>query len=220
MSDVRRIAILVYPDCQLLDATGPAAAFATANTVLGRKAYAIALLSADGGLVETSSGVALVTSPLQSARQLDTLLVAGGERPALDAVAARGTPIAWLARRARKVRRIGSVCSGAFLLAAAGLLDGRRAATHWVACAALQQRYPRVRVDPEALFVVDGLIWTSAGVTTGLDMTLAMIEADHTARVANEVAQSLVLYARRPGHQSQFSPLLEAQDPSAISWCG
>lgn len=218
MPETRKIAILVYPGCQLLDATGPASVFATANTILGRKAYAVELISAAGGLVDTNSGIMVATAPMTSARRIDTLLVAGGEEAAIKAVLATGAPVAWLARRARSVRRVGSVCSGAFLLAAAGVLEGRRAATHWVACAALQRLYPSILVDPEALFAVDGKVWTSAGVTTGLDMALAMVEADHAAHVANDVAQTLVLYARRPGHQSQFSPLLKAQDKAGSTF--
>lgn len=218
MLDKRKIVIFVYPGCQLLDATGPASAFTTANAILGRKAYAVELVSAEGGIVETNSGIAVATAPMASVRRIDTLLVAGGEEAAIRAVLEIGAPVAWLARRARSVRRVGSVCSGAFLLAAAGLLNERRAATHWGACAALQRLYPSIRVDPQALFTVDGKFWTSAGVTTGLDMTLAMIEADIAAHVANDVAQTLVLYARRPGHQSQFSPLLKAQDKAGSTF--
>lgn len=130
----------------------------------------------------------------------------------------------WLRRAARVVRRIGSVCSGAFVLGQAGLLDGKRCATHWAGCAALAARYPHARVLQDAIYVVDGTLWTSAGVTTGTDMALAVVEEDLGARVANDIAAQAVLYARRPGFQSQFSPALVAQlegsDPlgASIAW--
>ena len=117
----------------------------------------------------------------------------------------------WVPRCAARARRIGSVCSGTFVLAALQLIDGRRVATHWEACGALAANYPKLTVDPDALYVVDGKVWTSAGVTTGIDMALAMVEADCSADVANAIARRLVLYARRPGYQSQFSPLLDAR---------
>jgi transcriptional regulator GlxA family with amidase domain len=112
---------------------------------------------------------------------------------------------------APRAARYGSVCTGAFVLAAAGLLDGRRVATHWASCSKLAQRYPALSVDADALYVVDGKVWTSAGVTTGIDMALALVEVDHGAAMANLIARHFVLYARRPGYQSQFSPLLQAQ---------
>jgi transcriptional regulator GlxA family with amidase domain len=112
---------------------------------------------------------------------------------------------------APRTNRFGSVCTGAFMLAQAGLLDGKRVATHWASCARLAERFPALSVDAEALYVVDGKVWTSAGVTTGIDMALALVEADLGAATANLIARHFVLYARRPGYQSQFSPLLQAQ---------
>ncbi len=213
MSTVRKVAILIYPGCHLLDATGPAAVFTTANIYLGPNTYAVELFSAHGGLVRTDAGIEFVSTPLPqgAACGIDTLLVAGGDEAAIKGVLTSGLLVSWINKHERYLRRVGSVCTGAFLLAAAGVLAGRRAATHWAACALLQQMYPSVSVDAEALFAVDGNVWTSAGVTTGLDMALAMVEEDQSAVVANEVAQTLVLYARRPGRQSQFSPLLKAQ---------
>jgi transcriptional regulator GlxA family with amidase domain len=214
MLNTRKIAILVYPGCQLLDATGPATVFMTANSSVGRNAYAVELFSANGGLVRTDSGIEVASNPLPQhpSRRLDTLIVAGGDEAALQTAFKAGRLVPWINRHHHRFRRVGSVCTGSFLLAAASVLDGRRAATHWAACSALQRLYPSISVDAEALFAVDGNIWTSAGVTTGLDMALEMVEQDHSADAANAVAQTLVLYARRPGHQSQFSPLLKAQE--------
>jgi len=150
--------------------------------------------------------------------------VAGGEERAIRAALADAALATFLRRAARSVKRLGSVCSGAFVLAAAGLLDGLRAATHWSACARLASSFPAVNVDRDAIFVQEGRIWTSAGVTTGIDMALAMVEEDHGRALADAVAARLVLYARRPGFQSQFSDALVAQtnasDPlaPAIAW--
>jgi len=130
-------------------------------------------------------------------------------------VTARDDVRRWLRRVAPRTRRYGSVCTGAFVLAAAGLLDGKRVATHWASCARLAERHPALSVDADALYVVDGKVWTSAGVTTGIDMALALVEADLGAATANLIARHFVLYARRPGYQSQFSPLLEAQREAA-----
>lgn len=218
---MQRIVFAVYPGFELLDISGPIAAFNGANRVAEGagepQRYDVVLASGAGGPVASSSGVAVDTRRIGTLvdrladEPLDTLLVAGAERaPLLQALAdpALRQPFAQLAGQAR---RFGSVCSGAFLLAALGLLDGRRAATHWAACAPLAAAFPAVRVDAESLYVHDGRLWTSAGVTTGIDMALAMVGEDRGAAVSGQVAQRLVLYARRPGHQSQFSPLLQAQ---------
>jgi len=141
----------------------------------------------------------------------DTVIVVGGEDRFMELAAASRALVQWLERAGRVVRRIGSVCDGAFILARAGVLDGRRVATHWSSCARLARLHPRLTVDREAIFVRDGRVWTSAGVTTGIDMALAMVEEDHGARLADSVAAHLVLYARRPGFQSQFSEELVAQ---------
>jgi transcriptional regulator GlxA family with amidase domain len=220
MPNTRTIAILVYPGCQLLDATGPATVFTTANQSVGRNAYVVELFSALGGLVRTDAGIDVASKPLplRWSRRMDTLLVAGGDEAAIKAAFKTGRLAPWIEHHHRRFRRVGSVCTGAFLLAAAGVLDGRRAATHWAACLSLQRLYPSISVDAEALFAVDGKVWTSAGVTTGLDMALAMVEQDHSAEVANTVARTLVLYARRPGHQSQFSPLLKAQEKAGAAF--
>jgi transcriptional regulator GlxA family with amidase domain len=126
----------------------------------------------------------------------------------------------WLCKVAPKARRFGSVCTGAFVLAAAGLLDGKRVATHWASCDRLARRFPALTVDSDSLYVADGKVWTSAGVTTGIDMALALVEADLGAAMANLIARHFVLYARRPGYQSQFSPLLQAQTAAEAPFTG
>jgi transcriptional regulator GlxA family with amidase domain len=140
---------------------------------------------------------------------LDTLLVAGGE--GVDAAAADPELVAWVRRRANRARRVASVCTGAFLLAAAGLLDGRRAATHWKYCAKLAQRFPAVHVEPDPIFVCDGPVWTSAGVTAGIDLALALVEEDLGRSLALAVARYLVVFLKRPGGQAQFSAALALQ---------
>lgn len=209
----RAIAMVVFPGAQLLDASGPAEVFATANQVLGAAAYDVRLLSPGGGLVTTSAGVTIGTESLQSAdgAPLDTLLVAGGQEEALAAALANRTLGRWLRGRAPTVRRFGSVCSGVFILAACGLAGGRRVATHWSAADRLKREHPGLRVDPNALFVTDGPLWTSGGVTAGIDMALAMAAADLGSDIAQATAQQMVLSVRRAGHQSQFSPALAAQ---------
>jgi transcriptional regulator GlxA family with amidase domain len=213
MPKYRTIALLAYDGFQLLDVTGPAAVFAAANRELKRKVYEVVVLSPAGGAVSSDSGVAVATRAIarMSANRLDTLLIAGAEANALRAAISEPAVRRAVPRYAAKARRFGSVCSGIFVLAALQLIDGRRVATHWEACGALAARYPNITVDPDALYVVDGKVWTSAGVTTGIDMALAMVEQDVGADVANCIARRLVLYARRPGYQSQFSPLLNAR---------
>jgi transcriptional regulator GlxA family with amidase domain len=208
MPRAHRFFILAYDGCQLLDVTGPAAVFGAANDAAGRKVYDLAIVSPGGGGVMSNSGVTLQSRKIGG--QPDTLLVAGGSQ-GLPRVTACADVLRWLKRVAPGTKRYGSVCTGAFVLAAAGLLDGKRVATHWASCAKLAERYPGLAVDSDALYVVDGKVWTSAGVTTGIDMALALVEADLGAATANLIARHFVLYARRPGYQSQFSPLLQAQ---------
>lgn len=214
---MHRIVLLAYPGFELLDASGPASVFAGANRALreqGRPGfYAVEAVSTRGGPVESNSGVELDTRALTEMppRGIDTLLVAGAEWEDLQKVIADPVVREWVPRCAGAASRFGSVCSGAFVLAALELLDGKRAATHWDACTGLAALHPAVAVDPESLYVTDGKVWTSAGVTTGIDMALAMVGQDLDAAIAGEVAKRLVLYARRPGYQSQFSPLLDAQ---------
>jgi transcriptional regulator GlxA family with amidase domain len=203
-----RLVILAYEGCQLLDVTGPAAVFGAANEAAARTVYDLRIVSPDGGAVASNAGVAIESRRIGG--QPDTLLVAGGSR-GLTTVMARDDVRRWLCKVAPRARRYGSVCTGAFVLAAAGLLDGKRVATHWASCDRLADGFPALSVDADSLYVVDGKVWTSAGVTTGIDMALALVEADLGAATANLIARHFVLYARRPGYQSQFSPLLQAQ---------
>jgi transcriptional regulator GlxA family with amidase domain len=201
----RKIAVIIFPDFQILDATGPIAAFEIAGRI-SPGAYALDVLAAGGGEVASSSGVRIVARPLDEAAY-DTLVVAGGNgsrnfadlRPTFD----------WLRRRAASVRRTASICSGAYLLAEAGLLDGKRATTHWSRSDDFARRYPRVRLEADRIFVRQGEIWTSAGITAGIDLALALIEDDLGSAVAKQTAQQLVVHQRRPGGQSQFSALLD-----------
>lgn len=214
----REVAILVYPGVQSLDLAGPLEVFSGAQLLLDLQArpergYRVSVLSADGAPLTTSSGLALVPhgSLAEAPARIDTLIVAGGYG-APDAAADEAL-IAWLKRAAPLARRTASVCSGAFLLAAAGLLDGRRATTHWAAASELARRHPRVQVDPEPIFLRDGPIWTSAGVTAGMDLALALVEEDLDREIALTIARHLVLFLRRPGGQSQFSAALDVQQP-------
>jgi len=214
----RRIAVLAFPEAQSLDVIGPIEVFASSGRWLegargaGAPGYEIELLSSAGaGALRLSCGVQLLASPLptRSDPAFDTLIVAGGA--GTRAAASDPALIAWLRATAPRVRRLASVCSGAFLLAEAGLLDGRRATTHWSACAELARRYPRIQVDPDPIFVRDGSVYTSAGVTSGMDLALALVEEDHGREVALAVARWLVLFLKRPGGQSQFSAQLSVQ---------
>ncbi len=204
----RIIALLIFDDFQILDAAGPIAAFEIAARI-APGAYAIRTIAAASGLVRSSSGVAMAAASFAAARRCDTLLIAGGYGTR-GAATDRNT-LAFVARAATSARRVASVCSGAYVLAAAGLLDGRRATTHWSRSGDFQRRFPKVRLEPDLIFVRDGPIWSSAGITAGIDLALAMIGDDLGEDVARAVARQLVVYHRRPGGQSQFSALLELE---------
>lgn len=214
---MHKVIFIVYPGFELLDASGPVSVFNGANRVLRMQGkptfYEVGLVSAKGGTVASSSGIAVETRPITEARQdeAQTVLVAGAEREHILSAVADPILRTTLPGLTTAAERFGSVCSGGFLLAALGLLDGHRVATHWESCEPLAGTFPAVTVDPDALYVVDGRLWTSAGVTTGIDMALAMIGSDLDASIAGEVAKRLILYVRRPGYQSQFSPVLQAQ---------
>jgi transcriptional regulator GlxA family with amidase domain len=222
----RQVALLAFDDVQVLDVTGPAAVFGAANDaavhLTGRPFYRIHILSPQGGHVTSNCGLAVVAAPLASVRPgaLDTVLVAGGSKRGLRALAQDPAAQTWLRRACARARRYGSVCTGAFALAACGLLDGKRVATHWEATDILGRTYPDVEVDANALYVEDGNVWTSAGVTTGIDMCLALVARDLGDAVANAIARRLVLYARRPGYQSQFSTVLAAQEKADAPFAG
>ena len=216
----RRVVGIVFPGFQVLDATGPLEVFSAASRLLepshvravGQpiEAYRVELVSSRGGLVTSSSGIAVETGATRQVRgAIDTLIVAGGAG-IRDAVSDRSL-VAWTARTAPRARRVVSVCTGAFLLAEGGLLDGVRATTHWASCRALARAYPNVTVDPDPIFIRQGKVATSAGVTTGMDLALALVEEDHGRDVALEVARWLVLFLKRPGGQSQFSGHLRNQ---------
>jgi transcriptional regulator GlxA family with amidase domain len=200
----RRLAIVIFPGFQILDATGPIAVFEIAGRQ-GEGAYALEVLAAGGGQVASSAGVSLAARPLDEG-PYDTIVVSGGD-------GTRAWPhdelVGWLAHQAPATRRIASVCSGAYLLAEAGLLDGRRATTHWGRTDHFARRYPKVRLEPDRIFVRDGSVWTSAGISAGIDLALAMVEEDLGVAIARRTAQQLVVHHRRPGGQSQFSALLD-----------
>jgi transcriptional regulator GlxA family with amidase domain len=207
----RNIGILIFPDFQLLDLSGPAAAFQLAGYAFDKPPYCTRVLSRTGGPVRSSAGVT-VDSEAWTVGGLDTLVVVGGagSRPATRIVA----EATFVRHAAAHIPRLASVCTGAFILAEAGLLDGRVAATHWRHAATLQQQYPRIRVDGDRIFSQDGPVWTSAGITAGIDLALALIEDDFGREVARATARELVVYHRRPGGQSQFSTLLALDAPS------
>lgn len=208
----RTIALIGYDGAQSLDLVGPLEVFSMANRYASRTAYEIILASLDGGGITCNSGLRLegFRRVADLPRDLDTVLVAGGDEAGLLSMRGSGL-VEWLQARRETVRRIGSVCSGAFVLAEAGLLDGRRATTHWQACEEMRAFRPQVRLEPDAIFVADPPFYTSAGVTAGIDLCLAFVEADLGAEVALAVARNLVLFMRRPGGQTQFSAGLGVQ---------
>jgi transcriptional regulator GlxA family with amidase domain len=211
----RVIELLAFPSVQLLDVAGPLQVFASANEMAGSKLgrpapYILRVVARSDTNVTTSSGLGLAIEPLPSADAVpDTLLVAGG--PGVEQAAADPLLVDWLGDRAQRVRRVASVCTGAVLLASAGVLNGRRATTHWSMCAELARRFPEVRVEPDPIFVRDGPVWTSAGVTAGIDLALALVEEDLGRSVALAVARYLVVFLKRPGGQAQFSAALSLQ---------
>jgi transcriptional regulator GlxA family with amidase domain len=210
----RPILLLAFPDVQLLDVCGPLQVFASANELAAQRGldspYAPRVIAAESGLVTSASGLALLADSIRSVKgPIDTLLIPGGRGVLAAAADTRLTR--WTQRQVKRARRIASVCSGAFLLAEAGLLDGRRVVTHWARCDELASRYPNLRVETDPIFVRDGDIWTSAGVTAGIDLALALVEEDLGRSVALDVARELVVFVKRPGGQSQFSTMLSMQ---------
>ncbi len=216
----RTISFLVFEDFQLLDAAGPISAFEMPMRGMSPPPYTLKVIAATPGPVRSSSGVSLTAGPL-SRSPLDTLIIAGGRgtRPAM----ADKRTLAFVRAQATSARRICSVCSGAYILAAAGVLDGKRATTHWGRTPDFRTRYPQVRLEPDQIWTRDGKVWTSAGITAGIDLSLALIADDLGEEVARRAAQELVVYHRRPGGQSQFSALLEMEQPagrfaSLLAW--
>ena len=211
---IRVIEVLAYPAVQLLDVTGPLQVFASANDLVaqagGIPPYLLRVIAKRGQSVTASAGLEIATHPLpRIAAPVDTLMVAGG--PGVEAATADPVLMKWVCQRARKARRVASVCTGAFVLAASGVLDGRRAVTHWTCCAELARRYPAIHVESDPIFLRDGAIWTSAGVTAGIDLALAFVEEDLGRTIALAVARYLVVFLKRPGGQAQFSTALSLQ---------
>ncbi|MDT7712240.1 MAG: hypothetical protein QOG46_929 [Pseudonocardiales bacterium] len=204
------VVLVTSPSAQILDVTGPLEAFSSATRFVPGARYRTQVVSNPGGPVLATCGLTFDTTAISSVVEpVDTLVISGGSD--MDGAAADDALLAHIRRLAGSARRVTSVCSGAFLLAAAGLLEGRRATTHWAECEMLSGGYPSVTVEADAIYVNDGNVWTSAGVTAGIDLALALIAQDHGRQAAATVARQLVVYLRRSGGQTQFSTLLAAQ---------
>ncbi|GJE59769.1 GlxA family transcriptional regulator [Methylobacterium trifolii] len=202
------IGVVLFPNFQVMN-LAPLTAFEIANLEVGHDFYAITFLSEVGGPIRTSIGMVIDTEPF-AGRRFDTVIVVG----ALTVGPSAPGLIERLRETAATARRVAATCTGAFLLAEAGLLDGRRAATHWAHARELQRLHPSIKVDDDRIFIADGNVWTSAGMTAGIDLTLALVEDDLGATVSKGIAKKLVVYHRRTGGQSQFSALLELQPRS------
>ena len=213
----RRILLLAAPGSQILDLVGPFQVFTRASEISARwhpgrsPLYSLEVITTERGMLLTSCGLRLEAHRTfrQVRGHVDTLLIVGGA--SIEAGEENSEVLQWLQRIARRLRRVGSICTGAFLLARAGLLNGRRATTHWKYCDLLARRHPSVKVEADPIFMHDGNVYTSAGVTAGMDLALALVEEDAGPKLALEVARELVLYLRRPGGQSQFSAALNLQ---------
>lgn len=205
---MRRLGFVVFPDFQLVGLSG-VTVFELANAIAGQPLYSLELLSEHGGLVRSSAGFAVDTRAFGQ-EQFDTVLIGSGIRmaPSSDAL------LAFARHAQRTARRLAAPCNGAFVLAEAGILEGRRATTHWAYAQELQRRYPGIKVEPDSVFINDGQVWTSAGMTAIIDLALAMVEEDAGAKLAREIARGMVVYHRRLGGQSQFSALLELEPKS------
>lgn len=203
------IGFYIGPEHEMLDLAGPLGVFEAASRIAGQPLYDLVVVSREGGAVLGSAGVPIVTA-IASGTAIDTLIVVGGE------IARMLEPLAVEAVRALvdEATRIASVCTGAFLLAEAGILDGRRATTHWRAVRWLQERYPSVKVEKDRIFIADGNVWSSAGIAAGIDLALALIEADQGIELSHKVARHLVVYHRRPGGLSQFSAMSQMEPTS------
>ena len=203
---MQRVGLIVFPGFQVMSCA-VISAFECANREMGEPVYEVRLLSEMGGSIRASIGISVATDPFDRTK-FDTLIAGGGTEPPTPGL------IKFVRRALGRCRRIAAICTGAFILAEAGLLDGRRASTHWRRARELQARFPKVKVEEDRIFIIDGPVWTSAGMTAGIDLALAMIEQDFGADVARAVARQLVVYHRRAGGQSQFSALLELEPKS------
>ena len=211
----KSVVFVTFDEVGLLDLTGPQTTFWIASQIMqkrGFSGYSFHTVSARGGLIRTAEGMEINTVAMEAHNDFvfDTVLIPGSPKIS-DLVDETVEVVSWLRATAPRVRRIVSVCTGAFLLAEAGLLDGKRAATHWEWCDMLKSRFPRIDVDPDPIFIHSGGVWTSAGVTAGIDLALALVEADCGRSIAMEVASQLVTFLKRPGDQSQFSVALKGQ---------
>ena len=209
----RRAVILAYDGVQVLDIAGTAQALTTANEEGAAPKYDVRLCALAAGSVTTASGFAVMAERLPRSGIVDTIFIPGG--PGVHRLRLRTEAISALLRLCRRARRICAICTGAFMLAETGMLDNRTAVTHWRSCARFAREFPKVDVDPEPLFIRDGHIWTTAGVTAGIDLTLSLIEDDHGAALASRVARRLVVYMKRPGGQRQYSEPMALQEAAA-----
>lgn len=205
---MHRIGLVLFPGVQVMS-VGPLSVFEMANTTVGKPFYDVTLLSERGGNVRTSIGVGIDTKPFDKPA-FDTLMFGG----AGDVPEPSPKLLAFVRKAVKASRRVAGPCSGAFILAEAGVLDGRRATTHWYLAREFRARYPQVKLEEDRIFIVDGPVWTSAGMTASLDLALAMVEKDLGRDVAQVVAKKMVLFHRRAGGQSQFSALLELEPKS------
>lgn len=207
----RRVAFLVYDGFEILDMAGPAGVFANANAALGTVAYDVSTVSVEGGLVRSSGGIEVLTRPVADVCARSTVIVVGAEADPLRLAMRDAKLLGWLGECAAAGARVASVCTGAFLLGRAGLFERKKATTHWAARNDLSRMFPTAAVESDALYVQDGTIWSSAGIATGIDMALAMVALDRGTTAMHDVARRMVVYAHRPGTQSQFSGLLDSQ---------
>lgn len=213
MTKKHTVVLFAFDGCELLDVAGPSSVFGVANSASRRALYNVKVVSQRGDLVATSCGVSIATLAPEAiaAKTVDTILVVGAGITAMRASIEAPTTRRWLKRCIQAAARFGSICSGTYILAELGALAGVRVATHWASCDNLAAQFPDLSVDRNSLFVVSGRAWTSAGISTGIDMALAMVEQDTDRSIADKVAKFMVLYARRPGYQSQFSEMLNVQ---------
>jgi len=204
---------LAFPGIQLLDVTGPVAILGAANDLLGRRAYDVVVATRAGGSMTSSCDLSIVTQPLGAIApsNADVFFIPGGNEEGLRAMIADNAMRAWATEASATAGRFGSICSGSIVLAAWDLIGDHRFASHWAAAPWFARHQPTLKLDAEAIYVEDGRLWTSAGVTAGIDMMLAIVEQDHGTGAGRAIAQRFVLSIRRPGTQSQFSPLLDAQ---------
>ncbi|MCG8414421.1 MAG: DJ-1/PfpI family protein [Pseudomonadales bacterium] len=213
MAKSERVIFLTFPDAELLDLAGPVSVFSLASDIESNANYECIVASADGGLVNHSAGISLDSCDLASLnlRKSDSVFAVGGRMEAINSAAESKVFLDFLRKAASKAKRIGSICSGTFLLGEAGLLRSKQVVTHWLGTDELGSRFEGSIVNPDALYVNDGKLWTSAGVTSGIDMALAIVELDHGPVLRSRIAKLLVVYSHRPGNQAQFSELLVAQ---------